>query len=147
MLALATALVCFTLYWSSKTIACAVSFFRCCWINSVTEYLRHMLLEKRSWPVDFTSRRLTGMHLGDNRCVNAKRNCRNRLYFSSQQVQQGSGVITEREPSKHVAFTQCCFNVGPASKTMGQHWNSIEWMPVFAGRGHWSSRRTGSVEQ
>ena len=27
------------------------------------------------------------------------------------------------------AFTQCCFNVGPASKTVGQHWNSIGWMP------------------
>ena len=30
-------------------------------------------------------------------------------------------------PRKHGAFTQCCFNVGPASKTMGQHWNSIGW--------------------
>ena len=32
-------------------------------------------------------------------------------------------------PRKHGVFTQCCFNVGPASKTLGQHWNSIGWMP------------------
>ena len=31
------------------------------------------------------------------------------------------------------AFTQCCFNVGPASKTVAQHWNIIGWVPVFAG--------------
>ena len=31
-------------------------------------------------------------------------------------------------PGKHGAFTQCCFNVGPASKTVAQHWNSIGWM-------------------
>ena len=24
---------------------------------------------------------------------------------------------------------QCCFNVGPASKTVGQHWNNIGWIP------------------
>ena len=28
-----------------------------------------------------------------------------------------------------MAVTQCCFNIGPASKTLGQHWNSIGWMP------------------
>ena len=27
------------------------------------------------------------------------------------------------------AFTQCCFNVGPPSSTLAQHWNSIGWMP------------------
>ena len=32
-------------------------------------------------------------------------------------------------PSKHEAFTQCCFNVGPPSSTLAQHWNSIKWMP------------------
>ena len=32
-------------------------------------------------------------------------------------------------PSKHGAFTQCCFNVGPPSSTLAQHWNSIGWMP------------------
>ena len=31
-------------------------------------------------------------------------------------------------PSKHGAFTQCCFNVGTASKTVCQHWNSLGWM-------------------
>ena len=36
-------------------------------------------------------------------------------------------------PSKHGAFTQCCFNVGPASKTVEQHWNSSGECPVFAG--------------
>ena len=30
--------------------------------------------------------------------------------------------------SKHGAFTQCCFNVGPPSSTLAQHWNSIGWM-------------------
>ena len=33
------------------------------------------------------------------------------------------------QSSKHGSFTQCCFNVGPASKTVGQHWNSIGSMP------------------
>ena len=44
-------------------------------------------------------------------------------------------------PSKHEAFTQCCFNVGPASKTVGQHWNSIGWMPRVCWVAHVSSRR------
>ena len=30
----------------------------------------------------------------------------------------------DQYPGKRGAFTQCCFNVGPA-----QHWNSIGWMP------------------
>ena len=29
---------------------------------------------------------------------------------------------------KYGTITQWCFNVGPASKTVGQHWNSIGWM-------------------
>ena len=29
---------------------------------------------------------------------------------------------------KHGTITQCCFNHGPALKTVGQHWNSIGWM-------------------
>ena len=28
---------------------------------------------------------------------------------------------------KHVAFTQCCFNVDPHSSTLARHWNSIGW--------------------
>ena len=31
-------------------------------------------------------------------------------------------------PSKHGAFTQCCFNVGAATKTGGHHWNSTGWI-------------------
>ena len=31
--------------------------------------------------------------------------------------------------SKHEAFTQCCFNVGPPSSTLAQHWNSIGLIP------------------
>ena len=27
-----------------------------------------------------------------------------------------------------MSITQCCFSVGPASKTFGQHWNNIGWM-------------------
>ena len=34
----------------------------------------------------------------------------------------------DNHPSKHWTFTRCCFNVGPASKTVAQHWNSIGWM-------------------
>ena len=49
-------------------------------------------------------------------------------------------------PSKHGEFTKCCFNVGPPSSTLAQHWNSIRWMPhVFwinpkdeNGKGHGS---------
>ena len=29
--------------------------------------------------------------------------------------------------SKHETFTECRFNVGPASKTVGQHWNEVGW--------------------
>ena len=32
-------------------------------------------------------------------------------------------------PSKREELNQCCFIVGPASKTVGQHWNSIGRMP------------------
>ena len=32
-------------------------------------------------------------------------------------------------PSKHKTFTRCCFDVGPPSPTLAQHWNSIGWMP------------------
>ena len=32
-------------------------------------------------------------------------------------------------PWKHGEFTQCCFNVGPPSSTLVQHWNSTGWMP------------------
>ena len=28
-------------------------------------------------------------------------------------------------PSKTVTLNQCCFNVGPTSKTVGQHWKNI----------------------
>ena len=31
--------------------------------------------------------------------------------------------------SKHGALTQCCFSVGPPSKTVTQHWNGIGWLP------------------
>ena len=30
--------------------------------------------------------------------------------------------------SKHGTITQFCVNVGPASKTVGQYWNSINWV-------------------
>ena len=29
---------------------------------------------------------------------------------------------------KHVAFTQCCFNVDPQSLTLARHWNSFGWL-------------------
>ena len=31
-------------------------------------------------------------------------------------------------PSEHDPLYQCCFNVGPPSLTLAQHWNSIDWM-------------------
>ena len=36
--------------------------------------------------------------------------------------------VAIRLPCEHEAFTQCCFNVGPPSSTLAQHWNSIGWM-------------------
>ena len=30
---------------------------------------------------------------------------------------------------KYGTITQWCFNDGPGSKTVGQHWNGIEWRP------------------
>ena len=41
------------------------------------------------------------------------------------------------DPSKHETFAQCCFNVGPATKTMDQHWNNIRWMPRVC----WDNKR------
>ena len=41
-------------------------------------------------------------------------------------------------PSKHGVFTQWCFNVGPASKTVDQHWNIIGWMPRVCSDNHLS---------
>ena len=38
--------------------------------------------------------------------------------------------VAKTHPSKQEAFTQCCFNVGPPSSTLAQHWNSIGWMPL-----------------
>ena len=35
----------------------------------------------------------------------------------------------DTDPDKHQDVPQCCFNAGPASKTLAQHWNSIEWIP------------------
>ena len=37
---------------------------------------------------------------------------------------------------KYGAFTQCCFNVGPASSPLDQHWNSIGWMSRVFWDGH-----------
>ena len=37
----------------------------------------------------------------------------------------------EDDPAQqHEAFIRCCFNVGPAAKTVNQHWNSIGWMSL-----------------
>ena len=33
-------------------------------------------------------------------------------------------ITNWRWHSKHETLTQCCFNVGPASQTPGQHWNN-----------------------
>ena len=38
-------------------------------------------------------------------------------------------VMIDWSYHKHGAFTLCCFNVGPPSSTLAQHWNSIGWMP------------------
>ena len=41
-----------------------------------------------------------------------------------------------QQPSKHETLSQCCVNVGPASKTMGQHYLNIELIKrlVFAAK-------------
>ena len=33
--------------------------------------------------------------------------------------------INSSQPRKHVVFTQGCFNTGPASQTVAQHYNNI----------------------
>ena len=43
-------------------------------------------------------------------------------------------------PYKHEEFIQCCFNVGPASKTVAQYWNDIEWMLCVC----WDLRQMGT---
>ena len=51
-------------------------------------------------------------------------------HWKAQALQEGAhGSWKLWIPSKHEALTQCCFNVGPASKTVCQHWNSFRWMP------------------
>ena len=40
-----------------------------------------------------------------------------------------SGVPEKSTTQQIGTFTQCCFNVGSASQTVGQHWNIIGWMP------------------
>ena len=47
-------------------------------------------------------------------------------------VVSGAGMLKRHQHNvavrKHDTITQCCFNDEPASKTVGQHWNSIGWM-------------------
>ena len=45
-------------------------------------------------------------------------------------------------PSKHKAFTQCCFNVGPTSKTVDQPLNNIVWLPPVC----WDALRTVGMQ-
>ena len=42
---------------------------------------------------------------------------------------RGRRNVRRRPPSKHGAFTQCCFNVGPPSPTLAQHRDNIGQMP------------------
>ena len=50
-------------------------------------------------------------------------------HFAPSQTQhRGVGPTLDERPRKHGAFTRCCFNVGPPSSTLVQHWNSIGWM-------------------
>ena len=39
----------------------------------------------------------------------------------------------EQSPSKHETFRQFCFNAGPASQTLAQHWSSIGSMSCADG--------------
>ena len=67
-------------------------------------------------------------------CVNGKLCLNGRHACDSFVMAAGAcGIITlmhidVRVPSKRGIFAQCCFNVGPATKTVGQHWNNIGWM-------------------
>ena len=50
----------------------------------------------------------------------------------------GAGMLKRHQHNaafrKHGTITQRCFNDGPATKTAGQHWNSIGWMPRFCAK-------------
>ena len=59
------------------------------------------------------------------KCINAAETPAQSLYDWSRIAPETIRLL----PSKHGAFTQSCFNVGTASSTLPQHWNSIGWMP------------------
>ena len=44
-------------------------------------------------------------------------------------------------PSKHGSFTQCCFYVGPVSKTVGKLRNSTVWIPRVCWIAKWTRLR------
>ena len=69
----------------------------------------------------------------------SQQNCRLACHNWTMQSQKAA---TAHLPSKHEAFTQCSFNVGPPSPTLAQHWNSIGWMP----RACWASMQILPVE-
>ena len=41
------------------------------------------------------------------------------------------GLLYRPTLRKHVAFTQCCFNVDPQSSPLAWHWNSIDVVTCF----------------
>ena len=56
---------------------------------------------------------------------------------SEQSLPYGDGFARQhgqQQPSKHGAFTQCCFNVGPASKTVPNIETALGECPMFAGK-------------
>ena len=70
------------------------------------------------------------------------------LRVTNQPTRDIDSMLDQWCPGKHEMLTQCCFDVGPASKTMGQHQNyiglisrvcwgvidpTLGWCLVFAG--------------
>ena len=57
------------------------------------------------------------------------------LGIVSAHADQYVAIQKSTAPSKHGAFTRCCFNVGPSSSTLTQHWNIIGWIICWRGGG------------
>ena len=81
---------------------------------------RQVTWQRRTWPIYANQRLLRGPHKitqSDSHVTlsSLKRSWQRYVHLSF--------------PSKHETFLQCCFNVGPASKTVDQHWKSIVRIP------------------
>ena len=100
-----------------------------CWASSYQPLsqrhrLSGMLLKDLRRPVQYDQTGLVPIHtmspdkhLADKLDFSARKECRNNL---PEEVP----VIFPLEPRTHGTLILCLFNVGPASKTLAQHWTS-----------------------